>query len=56
MDADNALYGGLVKATGFQNEASGLRSEARNAVTAGWLGGASTLLSAGGDYLKARAG
>ena len=52
MDANNAIYGGRLKAVGFQNEASGLRSEASNAVTAGWIGAASTLLGGASDFAK----
>lgn len=54
MDADNAIYGGRLKATNFTNQASGLRSEAKNAVTAGWLGGASALLSAAASRYGAK--
>ena len=54
MDATNSLYGGQVKAVGYHNEASSLRSEAKNAVTAGWIGAASGLLKAGADYKTKR--
>ncbi len=52
MDANNAIYGGRLKETGYRNDASGLRAQASNAVTAGWIGAASTLLGGAGDFMK----
>jgi hypothetical protein len=56
MDATNAIYGGQVKAVGYRNEAAGLRSQAKNAVTSAWIGAGSSLLSAAGDYMKNKGG
>jgi hypothetical protein len=56
MDADNAIYGGRLKGVNYANQASALRSEAGNAVSAGWLGGASALLSSAGAAYKGTGG
>lgn len=52
MDANNAIYGGRLKETSYRNDASGLRAQASNAVTAGWIGAASSLLSGASGMAK----
>ena len=44
-------YGYDMNALNFRNEASAAKASAKNAKTAGWLGGFTTLLSTGGQVL-----
>ena len=49
-------YGRDVQALNFRNEASAARSSAKNARTAGWIGGFTTLLSTGTQVMGMTAG
>ena len=44
-------WGFDVQQTNFLNEASSARASAKNAKTAGWIGGFTSLLGAGADYV-----
>lgn len=46
-DSNNAVYAGRVKANDHNNQSLAARASAKNAVTAGWVGAATTLLKAG---------
>ena len=49
-------YGRDVEALNFRNQASAARASAKNARTAGWIGGFTTLLSTGGQVAGMTAG
>ena len=49
-------YGRDVEALNFRNQASAARASAKNARTAGWIGGFTSLLSAGGQVAGMSAG
>ena len=49
-------YGRDVEALNFRNQASAARASAKNARTAGWIGGFTSLLSTGGQVAGMTAG
>lgn len=52
MDVLNTVYGGQIKNLGLRNEAANERYKGKQAIMAGWIGGASDLLKGAGGYLS----